>query len=202
MVRFVVLMLLSLPALAFAQATVLNNGLVVKGKTGPLSILRTDRGGDTQLELQNLTMGQHALLGIYNEDPAQETAIVFGTRFNDGRAWNTGAYFARTMNGWNGYGWIGVHGIHAVGHLRDSQIFTGWSNNSVRLAGGNVSTLPWNDPPASDTVELGYKDTGAVLVLHPVSQPPIPAPDAMKLYMLNGILYVMPPNGIPKALTP
>lgn len=193
-------LLLLAPCLAWGQ-TVFSSGLVAKGQIGAFGVLRQD----AQFEAQNFILGRHALISIYNADSADEAGLTYGTNFSDGHAYSMVGAFARLVNGYNGWGFKSVYGVHVTGGTQDSQNLLAWSNNSTRLCGGSVYTSPWNRVPADNVVEIGEGGVvqgGCPVVFYEVPAHPAPLPNGSKLYQLNGALWVMPPNGTPKQIAP
>lgn len=204
--------LLLLPAFAWGQATVLGTGLVVKGPIGGFGgCAYGSARPDGTVEFANCTMGKSLIVSLFNVDPVGESGISFGGALNTGQPFQQVGIYSRYVNSNNGYGWMGVLGVHVVGHDigqgGDSTDALFYPRNAVKLCAGPTTSTVHNYPAPPNTVEFGAgADTGAPvgcgLLLHDLPAHPAPIAGATRIYTLAGVTYVMPPSGTPKQIAP
>lgn len=136
-------------------------GFITNNSIGGNGIDRTD----PQLLVDNLgDTTQHAIIEIYNGRGHDEAAITYNGKLSNATNVQNGADFMRyvgDVNTFNAY--HVVHGFHQVGYNEDNTALDLFSNNSVGLADGATSGLPWNTLPRANSVRIGLTNGGSAL---------------------------------------
>lgn len=114
---------------------------------------------DAQLELQNFTVGSHALLSLYQDDPTDESGICISSKDTAGVVQIYGQ-FGRFVNNDNTHAtWKGLWGVHVVGAGVDNTQAIFFSGNSGKLLAGPTAGSPWNTAPGDNTLHIGSGTT-------------------------------------------
>lgn len=127
-------------------------GIALTGSIGGSNVGRPD----AQLVIRNSGVGAgHALIEIWNIDPADEGGVTFDSILSNGNAIQHCGHYARFVNGINTVGaFHSVVGMHMPETGTDFNLFGIWSNNSMRLLGPSVGIAPWNDMPPVGWVDV------------------------------------------------
>lgn len=126
-------------------------GMKIKGSFGSPSVRP-----EAQLILSNTATSGHAILTLENQSAADECAWESVGYLSTGAYTQTCSMYCRFVNSDNtAASYHTAWGVHQADSSGDDwSNLTVWSNNSVRLTGPNVGSLPFNDMPAANWVDI------------------------------------------------